>query len=82
IGQITSEIHSSGDIDYYFLEDSKSQLLKRISRTKIYKHLKNLSNVAINIRRAFFQVLNTPEKVDEKWDSFLAPTMKNAAEYF
>lgn len=82
IGQIAAEIHLSDKIDEFFSGDSKTQLLKRVERTEIYKHLKKLTKIAVSIRRAFFKVLDTPEKVDDKWDSFLAPTMTNAAEYF
>ncbi len=82
IGQIASEISLSGGLNEMFSADSRKQLLKRIQMTEIYKHLKKIAKVSINIRRAFFQVIDTPEKVDDKWDSFLAPIMKNAADFF
>jgi flavin-dependent dehydrogenase len=82
IGQIATEIYSSGRLNDFTSVDYKKELLKRIQKTKIYRHLKKLAKVSINLRRTFFQELNTPEKVDAKWDSFLAPTMKNAAEFF
>ncbi len=82
IGLINAEIHSSGKIEGNFSPGSKNQLIKRIQRTPIFRHLKKLKTVAVNLRNAFFKVLDTPEKVDEKWDSFLAPTLKNAAEFF
>jgi len=82
IGQIATEIYLLGRLDDLISVDFKKELLKRIQKTEIYRHLKKLAKVSINIRRTFFQVLDTPEKVDAKWDSSLAPLMKNAAEFF
>ena len=82
IGEIATEIYLSGRLNDFISVDFKKELLKRIQMTEIYRHLKKLAKVSINIRRTFFQVLDTPEKVDAKWDSFLAPLMKDAAEFF
>ncbi len=82
IGQIATEIYLSGRLNESISVDLRKELLKRIQKTEIYRHLKKLAKVSINIRRTFFQVLDTPEKVDAKWDSFLAPLMKDAAEFF
>jgi len=82
IAQIATEIYLSGRLNESNSVDLRKELLKRIQMTEIYRHLKKLAKVSINIRRTFFQVLDTPEKVDAKWDSYLAPLMKNAAEFF
>lgn len=82
IGKIISEIYDSREIDEFFLPDSIRQLIKRIRKTAIYRDLKEKAQVAVDIRRAFFKTLVTPEKIDEKWDTFVAPTLKNAVEFF
>jgi flavin-dependent dehydrogenase len=82
IGLIANEITSSGNLDEFFSGDSKKNLLKRIQRTEIFRYLKRLKSIAVNVRTAFFKILDTPEKVDEKWDSFIAPILKNATEFF
>ncbi|NVM28072.1 MAG: NAD(P)/FAD-dependent oxidoreductase [Candidatus Helarchaeota archaeon] len=82
IGKIVSEIHGSGEIDKYFSSDTMKQITKRLRKTAIYRDLKEKAQVAVDIRKAFFKTLITPEKIDEKWDTFIAPTLKNAVEFF
>ncbi|NVM01993.1 MAG: FAD-binding protein [Candidatus Helarchaeota archaeon] len=81
IGKIASEIYNSGEIDSYFSADAKKQIMKKIKKTNIYRNLKDTANLAIDIRRAFFKTLVTPEKIDEKWDSLIAPSFKGALKY-
>ncbi|NVM52686.1 MAG: FAD-binding protein [Candidatus Helarchaeota archaeon] len=82
IGQIASEIVQSSNIDESFLNESRKQLIKRIRKTATYRTLKDLARIAVDIRKAFFQVLVTPEKIDNSWDTLIGPTLQNAAEFF
>ncbi|MFX1297034.1 MAG: FAD-binding protein [Promethearchaeota archaeon] len=82
IGLITSEIIQSGEVEEFLSPESKKQLIKRIRKTKIYRELKNLAQIAVNIRRAFFQILVTPENIDQEWNTKIAPSLQNAAGFF
>ncbi len=82
IGKIVSEIYDSQEIDEAFTPDSIKQIIRRLRKTAIYRDLKEKARVAVDIRKAFFRTLITPEKIDAQWEGFIAPILKNAVEFF